>query len=148
MPCSGYCVLARRGGIYHRNMTTGERSSALYSLAKQANMRKTPWNIGWWLMPAIAKFTLMRQGPRAVIRAWGVQKWLNSKIHLAVDAHGMPVRVAVTAGTIADWTQAAALIDGIAAQFLLADRRYDCNGIIDKFIENGCEIIIPPKKES
>ena len=41
----------------------------------------------------------------------------NSKIHLAVDAHGMPVSVAVSAGTTADCTQAVALIDGIAAQF-------------------------------
>jgi hypothetical protein len=41
----------------------------------------------------------------------------------------MPVRVAVTAGTVADCTQAIALIDGIAAQFLLADRGYDSNAI-------------------
>ena len=59
----------------------------------------------------------------------------------------MPVRVAVTAGTTADCTQAIALIDGIAAQFLLADRGYDSNEIIDKVIETGCEIVIPPKKE-
>ena len=58
----------------------------------------------------------------------------------------MPVRVAVTAGTTADCTQAIALIDGIAAQFLLADRGYDSNGIIDKAIEIGCEIVIPPQK--
>ena len=58
----------------------------------------------------------------------------------------MPVRVAVTAGTTADCTQAIALIDGIAAQFLLADRGYDSNEIIDKAIEIGCEIVIPPKK--
>ena len=58
----------------------------------------------------------------------------------------MPVRVAVTAGTTADCTQAIALIDGIAAQFLLADRGYDSNEIIDKAIEIGCEIVIPPQK--
>ena len=58
----------------------------------------------------------------------------------------MPVRVAVTAGTTADCTQAAALIDGIPAQCLLADRGYDSNEIIDKAIETGCEIVIPPKK--
>ena len=53
----------------------------------------------------------------------------------------MPVRVAVTAGTAADCTQAA-LIDGIAVQFLLADLGYDSNEIT---IETGCEIVIPPK---
>lgn len=58
----------------------------------------------------------------------------------------MPVRVAVTAGTTADCTQAVALIDGIAAQ--LADHGYDSHEIIDKAIETGCEIVIPPQKES
>jgi transposase len=63
-----------------------------------------------------------------------------------VDAHGMPVRVVVTAGATADCTQAVALIDGIAAQFLLADRGYDSNEIIEKAIASGCEVVIPPKK--
>ena len=58
----------------------------------------------------------------------------------------MPVRVIVTAGTTADCTQATALIDGIAAQFLLADRGYDTNEIIGKALESGCEVVIPPKK--
>ena len=58
----------------------------------------------------------------------------------------MPVRVVVTAGTTADCTQAVALIDGIAAQFLLADRGYDSNEIIEKAIASGCEVVIPPKK--
>ena len=58
----------------------------------------------------------------------------------------MPVRVIVTAGTTADCTQAVALIDGIAAQFLLADRGYDSNEIIDKAAAVGCEVVIPPKK--
>ena len=39
-----------------------------------------------------------------------------------------------------------ALIDGIAAQFLLADRGYDSNEIIEKAIAAGCEVVIPPKK--
>ena len=34
----------------------------------------------------------------------------------------------------------------MAAQFLLADRGYDSNEIIDKAIDSGCEIVIPPKK--
>ena len=35
---------------------------------------------------------------------------------LAVDSHGMPVRLAVTEGTVADCSQALALIEGIAAE--------------------------------
>ena len=46
------------------------------------------------------------------------------KLHLAVDAHGMPVNLRVAAGTVADCTQAAALRDGIpldaaSAEYLL-----------------------------
>ena len=77
----------------------------------------------------------------------GVHKrGLNSKIHLAVDANGMPVRILVTAGTVADCTQANALIDGISASWLLADRGYDSNEIIEKAISQDMKVVIPPKK--
>ena len=42
----------------------------------------------------------------------------------------MPVNLRVTAGTVADCTQAAALIDGIAAEHLLADRGYDTDKVL------------------
>jgi len=63
-----------------------------------------------------------------------------------VDADGMPVRVIITAGTIADCKQAIALIDGILADYLLADRGYDTNEIIRWAIEHGMIAVIPPKK--
>ncbi|OLF58432.1 hypothetical protein BTN33_12620 [Aeromonas veronii] len=56
---------------------------------------------------------------------------MNSKIHLAVDGHGMPIKCIVTSGTTADCTQAATLIDGLEAAYLLADRGYDTNALID-----------------
>jgi len=65
---------------------------------------------------------------------------------LAVDANGMPVRVFVTAGTTADCTKAIALIDGFTAQYLLADRGYDTNALIEKAIESGMQVVIPPKR--
>ncbi|MCR5562390.1 MAG: IS5 family transposase [Desulfovibrio sp.] len=74
------------------------------------------------------------------------KRGLNSKIHLAVDAHGMQVRFFVTAGTTADCSQAVDLIDGIAAQYLLADRGYDSNNVINSAIKAGYEIVIPPRK--
>lgn len=58
----------------------------------------------------------------------------------------MPVRVIVTAGTIADCTQPTELIDGIAAQFLLADRDYDSNELVNKAIASNCEVVVPPQK--
>src|ERR1700722_15786484 len=52
------------------------------------------------------------------------KRGLNTKIHLAVDALGLPVRVLITPGTSADCTQALPLIEGICAEHLLADRGY------------------------
>ena len=63
-----------------------------------------------------------------------------------MDAHGRPVRVLVTAGTRADCKETIALIDGITAQFLLADRGYDTNEIIEYAISNGIQPVIPPKR--
>ena len=71
---------------------------------------------------------------------------INSKIHLAVDANGMPVRVLVTAGTVADCTQGCALIDGILAGWLLGDKGYDSNTVIAKALEQNMQLVIPPKR--
>jgi transposase len=65
---------------------------------------------------------------------------------LAVDAHGMPVRVLVTEGARADCTKAGELIEGIDAQCLLADRGYDTNEIVEKAEGAGMQVVIPPKK--
>jgi transposase len=65
---------------------------------------------------------------------------------LAVDAHGVPVRIFITKGTTADCTQAEKLIDGIEARVLLADRGYDSEAIVRKAEEAGMQVVIPPKK--
>ena len=58
----------------------------------------------------------------------------------------MPVNLRVTAGTVADCTQAAALIDGIAAEHLLADRGYDTNKVLAVARERGMTPVIPPQR--
>ena len=58
----------------------------------------------------------------------------------------MPVRVLITAGTRADCKEAIALIDGFSAEYLLADRGYDTNEIVQWAIERGMISVIPPKK--
>ena len=74
------------------------------------------------------------------------KRGLNTKIHLAVDAHGMPVRFIVTEGTTADCTQACELIDGFNAKCLLADKAYDVNEIIELARRIGTTVVIPPKR--
>ena len=67
------------------------------------------------------------------------------QLHLAVDAHGMPVRLAVTGGTVADCSLALPLIEGIEAECLLADKAYDTNEIIATARGLGMNPVIPPK---
>jgi transposase len=74
------------------------------------------------------------------------KRGLNTKLHLAVDAAGMPVRILITQGTTADCTQASKLIEGIAAEHLLADRGYDANAIVEQAKMQGMKPVIPPKK--
>ena len=67
-------------------------------------------------------------------------------MHLAVDAHGMPVRVIVTEGTTADCTQADCLIEGLTAGQLLADKGYDSDAIVEQAEKQGMKAVIPPRK--
>ena len=67
-------------------------------------------------------------------------------MHLAVDAHGMPVRVIITEGTTADCTQACHLIDGFSAEYLLGDKGYDSDIIVEQAIQQGMIVVIPSRK--
>lgn len=58
----------------------------------------------------------------------------------------MPVRILITAGTTADSSQAATLIDGLEAQYLLADKGYDSDAIVVKVASQRMKVVIPPKK--
>ena len=57
----------------------------------------------------------------------------------------MPVRLSLTEGTVADCAQAADLIAGLVADYLLADRAYDTDAIVTAALAQGMEPVIPPK---
>jgi hypothetical protein len=48
-----------------------------------------------------------------------------TKIHVAVDALGNPLRLILTPGQVHDSTQAEALIGGLAAENVIGDKAYD-----------------------
>jgi transposase len=58
----------------------------------------------------------------------------------------MPVRAIITEGATADCTQAGKLIEGIDAEYLLADKGYDTDEIIDMATHWGMDAVIPPKR--
>ena len=73
----------------------------------------------------------------------------TSKIHLAVDAHGLPIEFEVTGGQINDCTQAAALIAKLpTAQTIVADKGYDSEAIREQIGQQGAKIVIPRKRTS
>ena len=74
------------------------------------------------------------------------KRGLNTKLHLAVDAHGMPVRAFITQGATADCTQAHRLIEGFEAEHLIADKGYDSDSIVEQAKAQGMQSEIPPKK--
>ena len=58
----------------------------------------------------------------------------------------MPVRVVITQGTTADCTQGSRLIEGITAEYLLADRGYDSDAIVEQARTKGMNPVIPPRR--
>lgn len=67
---------------------------------------------------------------------------LSTKIHIAVDALGNPVRLLLTAGQVHDSTQAEALIEGFPAKHVIADKAYDADRI-RAFLTFRADAVIP-----
>jgi transposase len=66
-------------------------------------------------------------------------------MHPAVDAHGMPVRVMVTAGSLADCTQAEALTKDLPAGCLPDGKGCDTDAIVEGAQTRGLQVVIPPR---
>jgi transposase len=73
------------------------------------------------------------------------KRGLNTKIHLAVDAHGMPVRIIVTSGSEADCAHAEQLVRGIPAENVIADKGYDSDKLVETLGKMEMKICIPSR---
>jgi transposase len=69
----------------------------------------------------------------------------GTKVHIAVDSLGNPVRLILTGGQVADVTQGAALVAGIDAEHVVADKGYDSNELVEVIESSGAEAVIPPR---
>ncbi len=69
----------------------------------------------------------------------------STKIHIAVDALGLPLRLLLTPGQCHDSPHAAALIKNYEPQALIADKGYDSHPLIEAVTAKGIEAVIPPK---
>ncbi|PYD74481.1 hypothetical protein CFR71_14685 [Novacetimonas pomaceti] len=71
---------------------------------------------------------------------------LTTKIHAICDALGNPVELGITPGQDADITQAEPLLENIDPDAFLADKAYDADRLIDRLIQRGITLVIPPKR--
>jgi len=65
---------------------------------------------------------------------------------MAVDALGNPLRWYLTGGEVHDITQGPALIAGLAAEQVIADKGYDSNAFIACIESAGAHAVVPPRK--
>lgn len=62
---------------------------------------------------------------------------------MATDALGRPLRLILTAGQKGDVPQAQALLDGLKASHVLADKAYDSNALRKFIADMGAQAVIP-----
>lgn len=70
---------------------------------------------------------------------------LSTKIHCVTDGLGNPVDFILTGGEVHDSLCAEALLDGKQADFVLADKAYDSDKILDQIAQMKAIAVIPPK---
>jgi transposase len=68
---------------------------------------------------------------------------LTTKIHLLADTLGRPLRLILTPGQASDIKSAAALLEGMTASGVIADKGYDSNAFRQLAADSGMEAIIP-----
>jgi transposase len=92
--------------------------------------------------PRPPAFRRRKRGPaaQAIGRSRG---GVSTKVHLVVDALGLPVAFEITEGQRHDNQAAPCLIDRTAPRCLLADKGYDSNAIRSKLAAIGCMAVIP-----
>ncbi|QIK36650.1 transposase [Caldichromatium japonicum] len=70
---------------------------------------------------------------------------MTTKLHVAVDALGNPLRVILSAGQVADIEQAAALIQDQPTECVIADKGYDSDALVETVTAQGSQAVIPPR---
>ena len=74
------------------------------------------------------------------------KRGINSKIHLAVNERGLPVKFIVTEETCADCKEAINLLKNLDLKFVVADKAYDTNEILFYIAKRNIKSVIPPKR--
>lgn len=70
----------------------------------------------------------------------------TTKVHLVVDALGLPIEFEITVGQRHDSQPAPTLIEKVRPKALLGDKAYDSDSIRGQLARLGSEAVIPSKK--
>ena len=83
-----------------------------------------------------------KEGAQSLGRSRG---GFSTKIHLATDALGNTLRFILTGGERNDITQAESLVNGLVADYVIADKGYDAEAFVLKLKERNSEAVIPSR---
>lgn len=70
----------------------------------------------------------------------------STKVHILVDALGLPLRLILTDGQRHDITQANALIAALQFDHVIADKGYDADAFLATIANQAAEAVIPARK--
>lgn len=93
--------------------------------------------------PILAQLAPKKTGGQAEQALGRSRGGFSTKIHISVDGLGNPLRFRLTGGQRHDITQAAALIEGFDADYVIADKAYDAADFLDLVVKSGAESVIP-----
>jgi transposase len=70
---------------------------------------------------------------------------LSTKLHLAVDSAGRPLRLLITEGQVADISCAAELVEHLRTKAVIADKGYDSDTFVKRIRATRAKVVIPPR---
>ena len=71
---------------------------------------------------------------------------LTTKLHIACDALGHPVRLRLTPGQAGDAREAEWLVHGLSPAYVIADTAYDSGTLRGRIARSGAVPVIPPNR--
>jgi Transposase DDE domain len=154
MACCGCCAPERVGAICRSAMASTRRCTSALPAGPCAGCGIkcfAPWfgmpttNICCLTPPSCEPTSKRRRGERGADAALGRSRGgLTTKIHLLCNGLGQPVDFVVTAGPVADCTQALPRLGGRQAEAVRADKGYDADAIVQRIEAAGAAPVIPP----
>lgn len=153
---SGWTVAALNGACCRRSTASGTASTSASPAGVtpvsgkrcSSTLPRIPiWNISSSTArssaPILAQLAPKKRGGQAEQALGRSRGGFSTKIHISVDGLGNPLRFRLTGGQRHDITQAPALIEGLSADYVIADKAYDAADFLDLVFKSGAESVIP-----